>query len=148
METKDDKKPKSEVKEEVKKEEEKINTRELKVKDLRKLLKGQDDEKHVIILSSTGMEWRLNEEVMENPKVTATCGKAFYLKIVGEGGKFPRCPDDGGLVRRFVLWSLEHEISSIRGIVFGGGMYEAVYHCDDQDIIEQWLRENGVEMNR
>lgn len=48
--------------------EEKINTRELKVKDLRKLLDGQPDEKRVVILSTSGMEWRLNENVEENPK--------------------------------------------------------------------------------
>lgn len=42
----------------------------MKVKDFKKLFEGQDDEKDVVILSCSGMEWKLNNKVKDNPKET------------------------------------------------------------------------------
>ncbi len=39
----------------------------MKIKDLKAMIKDYDDEKDVVFLSSSGMEWKLNQKVPENP---------------------------------------------------------------------------------
>ena len=44
----------------------------MKVKDLKKMLEGKDDEKDLVFLSSSGVAWDINHSVPENPKTTKT----------------------------------------------------------------------------
>ena len=39
----------------------------LTVGKLKKLLEGYDDDKNIVILSTSGLEWKMNERVLENP---------------------------------------------------------------------------------
>lgn len=40
----------------------------MKIKDFKKLLEGYDDEKNVIIKSCSGIQWKLNHKIDNNPK--------------------------------------------------------------------------------
>ncbi len=39
----------------------------MKIKELREMIKDYNDEKDVVFLSTSGMEWKLNKKVKNNP---------------------------------------------------------------------------------
>jgi len=39
----------------------------MKVKELKKMIEGYDDEKDIVFLSTSGIEWKLNKKLPENP---------------------------------------------------------------------------------
>jgi hypothetical protein len=43
----------------------------MKVKELKKLLSGCDenDERNIVFMSSSGMEWKMNNKIDKNPKI-------------------------------------------------------------------------------
>ncbi len=54
----------------------------MKVKDLKKMLEGKDDEKDLVFLSSSGIAWDINTSVPENPKTTkSNDGKSEQVVI-------------------------------------------------------------------
>jgi hypothetical protein len=79
------------------------------------------------------------------PKVTFSMPTVVAIKIRGEGGKFPVMPNDGGLVGRFLGWSLKEEVFSvIPGGFSGGGGHLGFYSAQDAEKIKKWLEENGA----
>ena len=42
------------------------------VKELKKMLEGKDDDKNIVFISGSGVEWTFNTNVLENPKKTKT----------------------------------------------------------------------------
>lgn len=54
----------------------------MKVKDIKKMLEGKDEEKNVVFLSGSGVEWNINEQVLNNPKETkSNDGKSEQVVI-------------------------------------------------------------------
>ena len=54
----------------------------MKVKDLKKMLEGKDDEKDLVFLSGSGVAWDINTSVPENPKTTkSNDGKSEQVVI-------------------------------------------------------------------
>ncbi len=54
----------------------------MKVKELKEMLKGKDDEKNVVFLSTSGVAWNINTSVLENPKTTkSNDGKSEQVVI-------------------------------------------------------------------
>jgi len=57
-------------------------------------------------------------------------------------GPLPRCPDDGGLVGRFLDFLREANISrAVRGGMSGGGEYVGYFTASDAQRIREWLDE-------
>ena len=42
------------------------------VKELKKMLKDEDNEKNVVFISGSGSQWEFNTSTIENPKTTKT----------------------------------------------------------------------------
>lgn len=54
----------------------------MKVKDMKEMLKGKDDETDLVFLSSSGTAWEINNSLQENPKVTkSNDGKSEQVVI-------------------------------------------------------------------
>ena len=54
----------------------------MKVKELKEMLKGKDDEKNVVFISGSGTAWEINTSLQENPKTTkSNDGKSEQVVI-------------------------------------------------------------------
>ncbi len=79
------------------------------------------------------------------PEVAFSMPTVVAVKIRGEGGRFPGLPDDGGLVKRFLRWSLDSKIYSVVPAGHsGGGSYLGFYEPKDAEKVRAWLLENGA----
>jgi hypothetical protein len=79
-------------------------------------------------------------------EITVTSTPCVQIYIRGEGGDFPVCPRDGGLILRFLTWTNEQAIYPVvRGGCSGGGIHVGFYSKGDADRILAWLEEQGVD---
>lgn len=79
------------------------------------------------------------------PKVTFSMPPVVAVKIRGEGGRFPVMPDDGGIVGKFLKWTIDNEVVPVVMSGFsGGGGHLGFYAPQDAKAIKKWLEENGV----
>ena len=88
------------------------------------------------------------------PKVTFTMTEVVWIKIKGEkvehtpeAGKpyLNICPNDGGLVRRFMDFQEKETIFPVSHLSCGGGQFEGLFTAEDAAKIEAWLEEQGAE---
>lgn len=62
---------------------------------------------------------------------------------------FPYCPDDHGLVLKFLKWCTDEKIHSpIRTGMSGGGQYVGAFFRGDAKRVLEWWKEHGVEEER
>jgi hypothetical protein len=92
---------------------------------------------------------RREVEEGSSPAPTSTCTfsalDVVAIKIRGEGGGHGRCPNDGGLVGRFLQWSIEEDVYPLSmGGHSGGGSYLHFYGSEDAEKVKKWLLANGV----
>lgn len=85
-------------------------------------------------------------EGAELPKVTFSyLDDVVPFRIRGEGGKDYKLPEDGGLVSRFLQWTMKERIYNVLPAGFSGpGDYMGFFAKDHIPKIRAWLQENGV----
>lgn len=87
-------------------------------------------------------------------KVTVEGYEVMWVRITGvkatreEQAKFdlPLCPDDKGLVHKFLVWMNEHDVLPIRSLTSGGGVYSGLFEIHDGEKAVRWLNEQLEEM--
>jgi hypothetical protein len=84
----------------------------------------------------------------DKPKVTATLHQVYRVAIRGTKPEGLRIRQDGGLVSRFLDFTIEEDISpAVSGGMCGGGSFVGYYYEPEANRIIGWLKGQGVEID-
>lgn len=81
------------------------------------------------------------------PRVTVQSPTLVYIYVKGESrGKFPKLPDDGGLVQELITAIATSNLPPpAEHLSNGGGHFRALFFPEDAGKILGWLEARGVE---